>query len=134
MKFTFDVVPMGAVRVTHRGRNNNPYARQYMAYKRGLNLIARSQYKGKPLKGALIAKMTFYMPLPKNGVSQKRKVKAGDHVTTTPDIDNLQKTVLDGISGIAFTNDNQISEIRASKIYRETAGIEVEVYELGENS
>jgi Holliday junction resolvase RusA-like endonuclease len=130
MKFTFDVVPMGTVRVTHRGRNNNPYAVKYMAYKNALKLIARTQYKGKPLEGALFAKMTFYMPLPKNGMSQKRKVKEGDHVTTVPDIDNLAKGVLDGICKIAFNDDNQIAEIRVSKIYRQQAGIEVEVHQI----
>jgi Holliday junction resolvase RusA-like endonuclease len=130
MKFTFDVIPMGTVRITHRGRNNNPYANKYMAYKRGLNLIARTQYKGKPLEGALFAKMVFKMPLPKKGISQKRKVAEGDYVTTVPDIDNLIKGVLDGICKIAFLDDNQISEIRASKIYSENVGIEVEVCEL----
>jgi Holliday junction resolvase RusA-like endonuclease len=130
MKFKFDVVPMGAVRVTHRGWNGNKYANRYMAYKKELNLNARSQYKGKPLKGALFAKMTFYMPLPKEGRSQGRKVKEGDYVTTTPDTDNLQKTVLDGLSGVAFVNDNQVSCITAKKVYGSQAGIEVEIHQL----
>lgn len=37
--------------------------------------------------------------------------------TTKPDIDNIVKTILDALNGIAFDDDSQIVRIRATKTY-----------------
>lgn len=44
-----------------------------------------------------------------------------------PDIDNITKIVLDGLNGVAYKDDNQITKIEAKKIYNETSYIEVEI-------
>lgn len=44
-----------------------------------------------------------------------------------PDIDNITKIVLDGLNGIAYKDDNQITKIEVKKIYSETSYIEVEI-------
>lgn len=41
--------------------------------------------------------------------------------TGTPDIDNLLKTVLDGLNGVAFRDDAQVCEVVASKRYAPAA-------------
>lgn len=44
-----------------------------------------------------------------------------------PDIDNLCKTVMDALNGIAFKDDSQIVKLRANKVYGRVSGTTVEV-------
>ena len=37
--------------------------------------------------------------------------------TSRPDLDNLVKSVSDGLNGVAFRDDSQITELRAIKQY-----------------
>lgn len=49
---------------------------------------------------------------------ERAAIDAGTKLPTkTPDIDNLLKTVLDGLNGVAFRDDAQVCEVRASKRY-----------------
>ena len=52
--------------------------------------------------------------------------------TKTPDIDNLLKTVLDGLNGVAFRDDAQVCEVVASKRYAPAARtwVRLEVIEV----
>ena len=53
--------------------------------------------------------------------------------TVKPDIDNIVKIVLDGLNGVAFTDDKQVIEIQAQKCYvfdDEQEGVFVDVKEL----
>ena len=36
------------------------------------------------------------------------------------DIDNLSKSILDGLNGIAFEDDSQVAELHASKFFTES--------------
>jgi len=47
--------------------------------------------------------------------------------TTKPDIDNLQKMVLDAMQGVVFTNDALIYSLSATKILDRKPGITIEV-------
>lgn len=49
------------------------------------------------------------------------------------DVDNMVKLVLDGLNLVAFPDDNQVTEIKASKEYagRDNARTEVTVYAIG---
>ena len=44
-----------------------------------------------------------------------------------PDADNIAKIVLDGLNGVAYKDDNQITKIEVKKLYNETSYIEVEI-------
>lgn len=51
--------------------------------------------------------------------------------TKKPDIDNICKSVLDALNGIAYADDGQITKIRASKEYTlQEERIEIEVKEV----
>ncbi len=58
---------------------------------------------------ALSVSITAYIQRAK---SNKRK-----HATTKPDIDNIIKAVLDGLNGVAFKDDKQVTSVKASKSY-----------------
>lgn len=73
----------------------------------------------EPIDGPVQMRAVFYFPIPK---STSKKTKAAmEHGTVRPtiksDIDNLIKSVLDGINGVGFYDDKQVVEIWASKRY-----------------
>lgn len=49
-----------------------------------------------------------------------------------PDLDNVAKGILDGLNGIAFTDDSQVYEIECRKMWGEPAMTIVEVIGKGE--
>ena len=50
--------------------------------------------------------------------------------TKKPDLDNLVKSVLDGLNGIAYVDDNQIIDIEARKEYGLYNSIYIELEEM----
>ena len=54
----------------------------------------------------------------------------GQPYTKRPDIDNLAKAILDGLNGIAYTDDNQVAELEIQKLYSDKARTEVEIIEI----
>ena len=72
--------------------------------------------KGTPIIVDVIAKM----PIPKSTSKKKRlEMLEREKMLKKPDIDNIVKAVLDGLSGLAFPDDNQVWKIYAYKIYAE---------------
>lgn len=44
-----------------------------------------------------------------------------------PDCDNIIKIILDALNGIAFKDDNQVSELQIEKRYGQEDKVEVEI-------
>jgi Holliday junction resolvase RusA-like endonuclease len=72
-------------------------------------------------------KIKAYFEPPKSTSKKKYKELIGKHYTKKPDIDNIAKAILDGLNGIAYGDDNQISELEIQKIYSDRARTEVEI-------
>jgi crossover junction endodeoxyribonuclease RusA len=71
---------------------------------------AREAMAGEqPYEGPIEIRASFYMPRPK---SVKR-----EHPTVKPDLDKLQRALLDALTSIVYRDDAQVVEIRASKHY-----------------
>lgn len=80
----------------------------------------------KPIK----IKIKAYFEPPKSTSKKKYKELIGQSYTKKPDIDNIAKAILDGLNGIAYTDDNQVSDLEVQKIYGERARTEVEIEEI----
>ena len=50
-------------------------------------------------------------------------------VVKKPDLDNLEKSVLDSINGHAYEDDNQISDLHSCKRYSLNPRVEIEIME-----
>jgi len=90
------------------------------AYEKAVGLIAKRAMRGKKkLPGALGVEIEFLMPIPKSWPKARRlaALHGGVSHEGKPDIDNLVKSVVDGMNGIVFKDDASITRLVASKTY-----------------
>ena len=74
----------------------------------------------EPLDGPLALTLIFYLKRPKS----RRK---DTYVSTTPDLDNLEKAVLDGLSDVAYIDDRLVVAKNSIKRYVITGEPRIEV-------
>jgi Holliday junction resolvase RusA-like endonuclease len=125
INLTIDGVAVPCLRPRH-SRNGHTYdpgrSRDFKEF------VAAQVIMQKPpmLEGPLSVSLAFYKPRPK---SRTKKHKYPD---TKPDLDNLVKNILDGVtqSGRVWRDDAQICMLTAVKHYGEPARVEVIVSEL----
>ena len=78
-----------------------------------------------PLRTEVTVAVTFQTPAPKQRPRWVPKVvwQLGEiPFTTKPDVDNLLKTVLDGLNGVAWEDDSQVTELHGYKLHRRRGG------------
>ena len=100
--------------------------------KEGAKWQLRSQYREKPLTCALSIDLTFYLPIPKSTTKPRMRQMVNGllHPIVKPDIDNLQKFVLDVLNGLVFDDDRKVVEIRARKLYSSKPGTLIRIYPI----
>ena len=87
----------------------------------------------KPLEGALLVQLVFYMPRSKNHFrtgkfSDLLKPNAPEMHIKRPDSDNLAKLVLDCLENSGFfKNDSQVSKLQIEKLYCEKPRTEIHI-------
>lgn len=100
--------------------------------KEGYRWQIKSQFRSEPLTTPIALDLIFFMPIPKSlSKLKKRQMENGliGHIKK-PDLDNLQKLVLDCLNNLVFEDDSQVCEIRAKKIYSSKPGTLVRVIPL----
>lgn len=109
-------VAKGRPRVTRTGHAYTPErTRLYEAHIRDLwkKKSAHRASCGLPLR----VFVTAYFSVPKS-VSKKRRIgMEGAPHTKRPDADNIAKSVLDALNGLAFEDDSNIHDLRVVKCY-----------------
>lgn len=100
----------------NRGRGYTD--KSYADYKKHVRIFARREIAAGGFEavdsGPVAVDLVFWLPRPK---SSTRKTKANrPHVShTKPDIDNLAKSILDAVEGLAFANDSQVAYLCVRK-------------------
>ena len=76
-----------------------------------------------------------YFGIPKSDSKAKSAEKRANRTRPTkrPDIDNVIKTICDGLNGVAYYDDSQVVEVTAEKRYSDEPRVEVSI-EIVENS
>jgi len=85
----------------------------------------------EPLETPVGVFLYFRMPIPAS-YSKKRTqacLDGWEKHTKRPDLDNLIKTVLDGLNGVVFKDDCQIVALHCTKVYSTGSGVSVMVKE-----
>ena len=120
--FTFAVrgppVAKARPRVLRSGQVYTPA--KSVAYERHVQLAATLAMRGHArLSGAVRATLRFDLPIPRSWPARKRAAAIAGEIVPTgkPDLDNLLKSVLDGIRTIVIGDDAVIVDVRATKRY-----------------
>lgn len=127
----------------YKSAARNPEMERWQAY---VKIHAEEAMAGRPpALGPLFASITFFRRTDNpelsgkvwfNGVewseSKDAYVKKGE---TVPDVDNLAKSTLDAMQGIAFGNDVQVCALCVSRLYaaHDGAKIIINVLEAGDD-
>lgn len=124
-------VPKGRPRFSTRGKFPVAYTPEKTKnYESDVGMMAKAAMgSSKPLEGALEAFIYVTFPVPASYSKKRTEACLSDSEkhTKKPDLDNVVKAVLDGMSDIVFLSDSQITSIHATKVYGEVAKVEVMV-------
>lgn len=126
MTFTFEIIGepqgKGRPRFSTRGGFVKTYTPEKTAsYENFVKLCYLNKYRGQKLDGEIIAEIIAYFSIP-NSFSKKKRAEAIEgkiKPTKKPDTDNIAKTILDSLNGIAFEDDKQVVSLSVKKLYGE---------------
>ena len=87
------------------------------------------------ISGAIKIKMVFVLRRPKSHYGTGKNSRTlkplapmwHDH---KPDLDKLQRSILDALTGVVWTDDSQVSQIDAVKMYGVETGVLINIIEL----
>lgn len=133
MQLIIPVKPMGAVRMTSRGKWVSESAKRYLSYKEQIQWEVKKQLRtNEIITGPIDVKMIFFMPIPKSWSKKKKDQAVGEFHTKKPDADNLVKGVFDSLNKLVWKDDNQVCKILAKKIYATEPRIHLDIKEISE--
>lgn len=143
IEFTVPGQPKGKARpkVTVRGSYAHAYTPQEtVEYENYVKLMYREtvnhQYDGRGyLHGAIRANIIARFSIPKSTSKKRRLMMLQNEIkyTKKADCDNIAKSILDALNGVAYDDDSQISELSVVKRYGITPLVVVTLTELGDN-
>lgn len=85
-----------------------------------------------PTEKPLGATIKVYFETPKSLSKKKRTLLLYTPYDKRPDCDNLAKSILDALNGLAYKDDKQITYLSIEKLYGEENKIEVDLEEVYE--
>jgi len=112
-------------RVTKQGIAYTP--KQTIEYENWVKQCYLSEHGQTMLEGQVKAEIKAYFQTPKSFSKKKRKlIELGElRPTKKPDTDNIAKSVLDSLNGIAYKDDSSIVELKVSKYFDDQPRVEV---------
>ncbi len=115
-QYQLDGEPVPSQRARHSKTSHHVYNPQ-----RALQYILSShlmeQHCGQPLfEGPLEVLITWHMKMPKMSDKKKQSI-IGTYHYIKPDVDNLERLLLNACNGVLFKDDSQVSRIVKEKIY-----------------
>ena len=123
-------VAKGRPRFTRQGRAYTP--KKTHDYESEVAMLAKAAMGSQePLETPVAVYIYVTFPVPQS-YSKKRTeacLNGSERHTKRPDLDNCVKAVTDGMNGVVYLDDSQITSIHATKVYGTTAMVEVCVKE-----
>lgn len=121
---TFEVegkpVPKSRPRVVTRGKRRFAFTPKKVRKWEGVIKAEAEKHFDVPFDWPVVVSLTFYMPRPKSR-------RLDTWVPTTPDLDNLEKSVLDALNEVAYTDDRLVVVKSSSKRYVSGGSPRVEI-------
>ena len=134
MKFTIPGEPTakGRPRFTKTGRTYTPEKTANYEAMVGWYFNQTKTDDFEMLQDCVTANIICYFKIP-NSMSKKNTVKAEYGVlrpTKKPDLDNIAKSILDSLNGLAYKDDSQVIGLQIEKYYSKEPRVEVELMEV----
>lgn len=130
-----DPVPKARPRIVRIGKGVRAYTpSKTVNYEQlvGLRAMQAMRAAGKvvTLAGVAVTLAVAVVPPASWGKRKTAQAIAGEILPTAkPDIDNVAKSVLDGLNGIVYQDDKQVIELTVRKHYAATAAVQVHITE-----
>lgn len=136
VEFSVNTIPVGKARprVTTAGG----YARAYTpaatkAFEKEIAAAYQNKYKTPAFTDGeyLCLDVLIKMPMPKSFTKKQRAAALSGELLPAkkPDVDNIVKAICDALNNTCYTDDNQIVQLSAKKIYAENPGLEIKIKE-----
>ena len=91
-----------------------------------------NQFEWLPYENQVRAEIDVLVAVPKSDskATKKAKIEGAIRPTVKPDCDNLAKSILDSLDGLAYQDDKQVVELSIKKYYAENAEVRVRLTEV----
>ena len=91
-----------------------------------------NQFGWLPYENQVRAEIEVLVAVPKSDSKTKKKAKIEGMIrpTVKPDCDNLAKSILDSLNGLAYHDDKQVVELVVKKYYAENAEVKIKLSEV----
>ena len=126
----------GKVQAKQRPRFNGKFAytpKETIAYENWIKTCFYEKYKAMlPLEKPLKVKIIAYYEIPKSTSKKKRQEMIENNIfpTVKPDTDNIAKSILDSLNGIAYLDDKQVVKLQVEKYYSQVPSVAVMIEEV----
>lgn len=128
-----DPIGKGRPRVTRQGNFTHTYTpAKTKNYEKLIQNTFLSKYTFNDiLHGAIEANIIAYFPIPQSLSKKKQNELLYNYEkhTKKPDIDNVVKTIFDGLNNLAFEDDSNIIKLTAEKLYSNNPRVEIHLKE-----
>ena len=98
-----------------------------------IQLLSKQGMRGElPYEGTCGVTITAYYPIPKRASYKKAAAMGRGEILppVKPDADNIAKIILDGMNGIVFKDDKQVTDLHVFKKYGAIPRVEVTCEEV----
>jgi Holliday junction resolvase RusA-like endonuclease len=116
---------------THTGKTYTP--NKTINYENWVKTCYLQKYKDKELmEKPLRVTIRAFFEIPKSTSKKKKQQMLNNEVLpmVKPDTDNIAKSILDSLNGIAYKDDKQVAELIVYKFYNDTPYVNVTIEEI----
>lgn len=134
LKFTIPGEPRGKGRPRF-SRTGHAYTdSETKAYEDKVVCCYRLAHRGFrfPDTAFLCVDITAYLPIPQSASEVRKAAMEAHHVLPSrkPDVDNIEKIILDALNGIAYHDDARVHRISCAKYYGSAPRVEVTIKDV----
>lgn len=132
--FTVPGEPRGKGRPRFARKTGRAYTdAQTASYENLIKLACQAAMEGRePFDGPVAVHLAAFLKIPTTATHKRlAAIRAGDEwPTKRPDIENIAKSALDGMNGVAFGDDSQVVNLAAKKFWGSPPGLTITVSEI----
>lgn len=119
--FTIPGKPWAKQRPRFSRRNGRAFTpKETVSFEQTVAVIA-AQHFPEPLEGPVVLTIRAVFEPPQSWSKKKREALLYGPHTQRPDLDNIEKAILDGLNRVAFADDGQVYETSTRKTWGEQA-------------